>query len=330
MAAELASQQARPSLPVNLGPTWIRGFLGRHPEFRTKFAGLQDYQRLHATHPTPIRNYFNKLGAVLRKYNFQSHNMYNMDENGFQLAVHNRAKVIVRHRRRPPIEKMDGSRKWITVVECTSAEPGVTRPSPTDSAVSGSFMKAMFRSRAVCSWREGIIKGGRGRRPYRVPREGTVPRIPTALGRARRSLASRFFQLASGHAMIAPFLRDKFKWVDSDQCWWCSSGRQSREHLFKECRAWKSEIKELWKKVGEISSADGDNKDEISERERKGRKRRKGFGFFTQEYKARPGNCTVGRLMSDPRFTDAVLSFLEDTQVGSVRRGVIIRGEEAV
>ena len=27
MAAELASQQASPSLQVNLGPTWVRGFL---------------------------------------------------------------------------------------------------------------------------------------------------------------------------------------------------------------------------------------------------------------------------------------------------------------
>ena len=111
MAAELASQQASPSLPVNLGPTWIRGFLGCHPEFRTKFAVHQDYQRLHASRPAPIRDYFNELGAVLKKYNFQPHNMYNTDEKGFQLGVHNRAKVFVRHRRRPPIEKMDGSRE---------------------------------------------------------------------------------------------------------------------------------------------------------------------------------------------------------------------------
>ena len=89
MAAELASQQAGSSLPVNLGPTWIRGFLGRHLEFRMKSAVLQDYQRLHASHPTPIRDYFNNLVAVLRKYNFQPHNMCNMDEKGFLLGVHN-------------------------------------------------------------------------------------------------------------------------------------------------------------------------------------------------------------------------------------------------
>ena len=205
--------------------------------------------------------------------------------------------------------------------------PGIGRPVPMDSTVSGSFMKAMFRRRAVDSWREIIIRGGTKRRPYRIPREGMVPKIPAALGGARKSLASRFFQLASGHAMTAPFLKDKFNWVDSDQCWWCSGGRQSREHLFKECRAWKKEIRELWKRVGEISSASKDAED-ISVGKKK-RRRRKGFGFFSQEYKVSPGNCTVGRLMSDSRFTEAVLIFLESTQVGLVKKGVLVRGEEA-
>ena len=70
--------------------------------------------------------------------------------------------------------------------------------------------------------------------------------------RARKGVASRFFQLLSGHAMIAPFLKEKWGWTDSDRCWWCDGGRQSREH-FKECGAWKDEIKELWEKVGNIS-----------------------------------------------------------------------------
>ena len=214
-------------------------------------------------------------------------------------------------------------------VKCRARTSFITRPAPMDSVVSGSFMKAMLRRRAVSSWRECIIRAGRGRRPYRIPREGAVPKIPATLGRAKKSLASRFFQLASGHAMTAPFLRDKFGWVDSDQCWWCSSGRQSREHLFKECRAW-NEIRELWRKVGEISNADRDREGEISRGEKRGRKRRKGFGFFSQEFGVRPGNCTVGKLLGDPRFTEAVLSFLRDTQVGLIKKGVIVRGEEAV
>ena len=205
--------------------------------------------------------------------------------------------------------------------------PGIAQPAPVDLTVSGAFMKAMFRRRAVDIWRDSIIRGGTRGRPYRIPREGMVPKIPAALGGARKSLASRFFQLASGHAMIAPFLRDKFNWVDSDQCWWCSSGRQSREHLFKECRAWKKEIRELWKRVGEISNTSTDA--EVKSLGKRGKKRKKGFGFCSHEYRIRPGNCTVGRLMSDSRFTEAVLIFLESTQVGLVKKGVIVRGEEA-
>ena len=116
--------------------------------------------------------------------------------------------------------------------------------------------------------------------------------------------------------------------MDSDQCWWCRSGRQSREHLFKECRAWKKEIRELWKRVGEISNVSRDTEDDFLKRGRE--KRKKGFGFFSHEYRVRPGNCTVGKLMSDSRFTEAVLDFLRDAQVGLVKKGVIVRGEEAV
>ena len=209
----------------------------------------------------------------------------------------------------------------------TTYRAGMTAEAPM---VSRAFMKATIRHRAVNSWRESIVKGGSRRRSYVVLGRGTIPRIPPALGLARRDLAVRFFQLASGHAMIAPFLKEKFGWVSSDQCWWCGGGRQSREHLFKECHSWKEEIKNLWKEVGEISVADRDIKDGKEGGQRKGKRRKKGFGFLAHEQRVRPGNCTVGRLMSDPRFTEAILAFLRDTQVGLIKKGVIVRGVEAV
>ena len=130
---------------------------------------------------------------------------------------------------------------------------GLRRPPPGTTAMSRAFLRATLRRRAISSWRDEIIRRGKGRRPYRIPRVDEVPRIPAALQRVRKDLASRFFQLASGHAMIAPFLKEKFGWVESDQCWWCCSGRQSREHLFKECRTWKEQIRKLWRKVGKVS-----------------------------------------------------------------------------
>ena len=208
--------------------------------------------------------------------------------------------------------------------------PSVTRTSLGSPGVSRTFLKTTLRSRAVSSWRETIVRGSSRRRPFSIPREGTVPRIPTALAGTRKDLAARFFQLASGHAMIAPFLEEKFRWVSSSQCWWCCSGRQSREHLFKECHTWKDEIRRLWKEVGEISDADRNCSEGGSGGRKYGKRRRKkGFGFLSQEHSVRPGNCSVGRLMFDQRFTDAVLSFLRDTQVGMIKKGVLVRGEEA-
>ena len=115
------------------------------------------------------------------------------------------------------------------------------------------FLKAQRKRKAVREWREEIIQRCQGGRTFRAPAEGEVPRIPAELRRAPKELASRFFQLASGHAVIAPFVKERLGWTDSDLCWWCGSARQTREHLFKECITWREEIRELWKEIGGIS-----------------------------------------------------------------------------
>ena len=201
---------------------------------------------------------------------------------------------------------------------------GLTRPNHSPAVSSRSFLRAVLRRRAMDEWREEIIsKKKRGGRPYQVPTAGSVPRVPRALRRTKKSLASRFFQLSSGHAMIAPFLRDKFGWVESDQCWWCDGGRQSREHLFKECRTWKNQIRKLWKKVGEVS---GESPLKANRGRVEARGRGKGFGLWDSGGKVRPGNCSMSRLFGDSRFTEAILEFLEETDVGKIKKGVYVRG----
>ena len=120
--------------------------------------------------------------------------------------------------------------------------------------------------------------------------------------------------------MIAPFLKEKWGWVDSDRCWWCNGGRQSRDHLFKECATWNKEIKELWKEVGKISGRRKEGKDD---RDGGPLKSRRGFGFCVRQARARPKNTTVKELLSNSRYAEAVLDFLGKTRVGEVREGVI-------
>lgn len=165
-------------------------------------------------------------------------------------------------------------------------------------------------------WRRDISRRGADRRTFQLPTDRSRPRIRPQLRGAPKRVASRFYQLLSGHAMIAPFLNDRWGWVDSSRCWWCNKGRQSREHLFKECNTWKNEIRELWTEVGRLSGK--------REEEDRPFKSRKGFGYRVQQARARPSNTTIRELLSDDRYTEAVLGFLDRTRVGEIGGGAVI------
>ena len=86
--------------------------------------------------------------------------------------------------------------------------------------------------------------------------------------------------------------------------------------FFKERKRWEKEIGELWSAVGRISGrregGDGPFKS------------RKGFGFHVRQARVGPSNTTIGELLSDSRYTEAVLDFLGKTKVGEVGEGVIL------
>ena len=117
--------------------------------------------------------------------------------------------------------------------------------------------------------------------------------------------------------MIAPFLKERWGWMDTDICWWCNKGRQSREHLLKECSSWAKEIREPWATVGRLSGRREQTEDPL--------KCRKGFGYGVRQARARPSNTSARELLSNEQYTDAVPRFLEDTRVGEVKEGVICK-----
>ena len=92
------------------------------------------------------------------------------------------------------------------------------------------------RSRSVAQWFGNHVNP---KTKYRPPRGGGLRRKP--LRRAPKSVASRYYQLLSGHAAISPYLKDKTHKAVDDKCWWCGGGKQqTRHHLFTECKAWLS------------------------------------------------------------------------------------------
>ena len=114
------------------------------------------------------------------------------------------------------------------------------------------------------------------------------------LGKTRKELASRFFQLLSGHAATAEHLR-RVGQANSDRCFWCGSGAvQTRHHLFIVCRRWGPEIRELWQKV----------------------RMETGWG----------GAPSIRKLFGDERNVKAILGFLEKTKVGKMPSRILLAG----
>ena len=99
-----------------------------------------------------------------------------------------------------------------------------------------SRVAAERRSRATSQWVAAHIRPERRCSP---PGGSGLQR--RQLRRARKSLASRYYQLLSGHAAIGSFLHERMsgaqRW-ESSECWWCNCG-------FVECKAWAHQIKSL-------------------------------------------------------------------------------------
>ena len=92
------------------------------------------------------------------------------------------------------------------------------------------------RSKATAQWVSAHV---RPERRYSPPAGSGLRR--KALRRVRKPLTSRYYQPLSGNAAIGSFLHERMTGPlrrESSECWWCSSGkRESRYHLFVECKA---------------------------------------------------------------------------------------------
>jgi len=124
--------------------------------------------------------------------------------------------------------------------------------------------------------------GGRtSKKKYRMP-DGQKP--DGAVANSTKRLASRFYQLKTGHCLTGQYLN----WTKrrlTPQCWWCRYRTQTRDHLLKECPEWKPQQKTLWAEV------------------------KKATGRWKDRWKARD-------LLADVECSRAVLDFLSSTDVG--------------
>jgi len=134
-------------------------------------------------------------------------------------------------------------------------------------------------------WAEARKWAGRrtSKRKYKMPES---QRPDGVVAGSTKRLASRFYQLKTGHCRTGQYLH----WTKARptaQCWWCRCPTQTRDHLLKGCPRWKGQQKTFWKEVW------------------------KETGRGKRWWKAH-------ELFADRRCGQAVLDFLSSTDVGKV------------
>jgi hypothetical protein len=83
---------ARSCEPV--GQSWAKTFVKRQPELQTKFNRKYDYKRALCEDPELVQGWFCLVQNTKAKNGIQDDNIYNFDETGFMMGMHNAAAVV--------------------------------------------------------------------------------------------------------------------------------------------------------------------------------------------------------------------------------------------
>jgi hypothetical protein len=105
-----------------VGPNWPRAFIKRRPELKMKFNRKYDYRRALCEDPELVQGWFRLVQNTKAKYGIQDNDMYNFDETGFMMGMHNSSAVVTASERRlKPKSLQQGNKEWVTSVVCVSA-----------------------------------------------------------------------------------------------------------------------------------------------------------------------------------------------------------------
>ena len=125
------------------------------------------------------------------------------------------------------------------------------------------------------------------------------PQIHPLLGKAKKSCASRFYQLKTGHGAIIGTFLERIGAAESAECWWCGDREQSVLHLYTNCRKWRRERRVLKRNLDKLGI----------------------------QWQRRPEKKWLAELLANEKAVGPLLVYLKDTNVGS-REGAVEKSVE--
>jgi hypothetical protein len=154
----ISRTESAESAPLTVGDCWVRRFIQRHPNLKTKFSRKYDHQRALCEDSEIIRGWFQLVDNTIKKYGILSEDIYNFDETGFQMGVISTAKVVTGAERagRAPLVQ-PGNREWVTVIEAVNATGWALSPM---IILKGKMHQASWYENLPPSWVIGVSDNG--------------------------------------------------------------------------------------------------------------------------------------------------------------------------
>lgn len=160
MADILISARITPSINASqtVGENWVRKFIGRHEQLKSKYTRKYDYQRALCEDPKAINDWFRLVENTRAKYGIPDEDVYNFDETGFQMGVIGTARVVTRSERAgKAITIQPGNRDWVTVIETVNATGWALPPM---IIFSGKMHQALWYKELPPHWTIGLRENG--------------------------------------------------------------------------------------------------------------------------------------------------------------------------
>lgn len=107
--------------PQSIGKNWVKRFIQRHPELRSKVGRMIHTLRLNATNPEDLNTWFALVQTVKDRYRIQWEHTYNMDEHGIALWVCTNQQVIGSTTTTSTLKKTPENRGWVSIIGIISA-----------------------------------------------------------------------------------------------------------------------------------------------------------------------------------------------------------------
>ena len=106
-----------------VGKHWVRRFIDRNPNLKTKMNRKYDHQRALCEDPGVVSAWFALVANIKAIYGILDEDMYNFGETDFMMGVIGSTLVVTRADRRGKAKSVQpGNREWATAIECINSQ----------------------------------------------------------------------------------------------------------------------------------------------------------------------------------------------------------------